>query len=63
MKMQQTHSQMQTATEPSQVWQTLVATQQQTVLQIVVRVCHSLVLPQGQEESNESASDNTSELH
>jgi hypothetical protein len=63
MKMEQTHSQMQTATKPSQVWQTLVTTQQQTVSRIVVRICHSLVLPQGQEESNESASDNTSELH
>lgn len=62
MEMQQTHSQTQMATKPNQVWQTLVATQQQTVFQIVVRVCHSLVLPQGQEEPNESASDNTSEL-
>lgn len=63
MEMQQAYSQMQTATKPSQVWQTLVATQQQTVLQIVVRICLSLVLPQEQEESNESASDDTSELH
>ena len=62
MEMQQAHSQMQTATKPSQVWQTLVATQQQTVLQVVVRICHSLVLPQEEEESNESAA-NTSELH
>jgi hypothetical protein len=63
MEMQQADSQMQTATKPNQVWQTLVATQQQTVLQIVVRICLSLVLPQEQEESNESASDDTSELH
>jgi hypothetical protein len=57
MNTQKTQSLTQPATNPKQVWQTLAAVQQETVFQVVVRVCSSLIEVKIQGESDESKSD------
>lgn len=47
----------QTTVLPQQVWETLTAAQQQTVVQAVVHLCHHLATNWEQEESNESDAD------
>jgi hypothetical protein len=54
MKTQKTQSLTQPATNPKQVWQTLAAAQQETVFQIVVRICGSLIEVKAQGEQDES---------
>jgi hypothetical protein len=53
MKAQKTQSPTHPVTNPRQVWQTLAAAQQETVFQIVVRVCHSLIQAKSQGEPDE----------
>jgi len=57
MKEQTADSQAQRTTYPHQVWQTLTAAQQKTVVQTVVHICHNLATNWEQEESNESDAD------
>jgi hypothetical protein len=56
MKTQKTQSLTQPVTNPKQVWQTLAVAQQETVFQIVVRICSSLieVKPQGKPDEPKS---------
>ena len=42
METQKIHSPTQTEADPSQIWHTLTVTQQETVLQTVVRICSRL---------------------
>jgi hypothetical protein len=57
MKTQKIQSLTQPATNPNQVWQTLAMAQQETVFQIVVRICSSLIEVKTQGESDEPKSD------
>jgi len=53
MKTQKIQGLTQPATNPKQVWQTLAVTQQETVFQIVVRICSSLIEVKTQGETDE----------
>lgn len=56
MKTQKTGSPTQPVTNPKQVWQTLVAAQQEMVFQTVVRICSSLIEVRDQGELDEPKS-------
>lgn len=51
-----TNNRGQSNTIPQQVWATLTAAQQQTIVQTIVRVCQNLVTQWKQETDNEPAS-------
>jgi len=57
MNAQRNQSLTQPATNPKRVWQTLAAAQQETVFQIVVRVCSNLIEVKIQGELDEPKSD------
>jgi hypothetical protein len=56
MTQPKTNTQSQSNTLPQQVWATLTAAQQQTIVQTIVRVCQNLVTQWKQETENEPAS-------
>jgi hypothetical protein len=57
MKQQQASQSAPTVTLPKQVWVTLTPTQQTTVLQALVQLCHQLVVQWNQEKKDEPISD------